>query len=75
MPKRIRARINNFPFNKTFIIIIPLKSRYPSIKCELPLLGVDSREYDDEPNELTYSTPMGRGKPLKSTGSGGGGGE
>lgn len=36
---------------------------------ELPLLGVDSRLYDDEPNELTYSMPMGRVSPLKSTGS------
>ena len=42
------------------------------MKCELPLLGVDSRLYEEEPNELTYSTPIGRGRPLKSTGSGGG---
>lgn len=36
---------------------------------ELPLLGVDSRLYDDDPSELTYSMPMGRVRPLKSTGS------
>lgn len=43
------------------------------MKWELPVLGVDSRLYDDDPNEPRYSTPIGLGKPLKSTGSGGGG--